>query len=434
MFVDTVRIFVQGGDGGHGAVAWRREKYVPSGGPAGGDGGRGGSVILQADEGLATLIDFTYRPRYQAQAGQRGQRARRHGKDADDFIIKVPVGTQVYDDDGQILADLTQHGQRWVAARGGYGGRGNARFVTSTRQAPAFAEQGEAGDKRWLRLELKLLADVGLVGYPNVGKSTLISVVSAAKPKVADYPFTTLTPNLGVVSMGPGHSFVIADIPGIIEGAHEGVGLGHDFLRHIERTSVLVHVVDASGREGRHPVDDLRIITNELEQYRTNLLQRPHIIAANMIDLPDTEQYMDDIKQYGEQHDVPVYPISAITQQGVKELLRAVWNKVQEQKEIAVKERAEEPVVYDETKRVAAEKTRGPGIEEFTVEQHDGEFVVIGEGLYRYLQRLDLKNEAAIEYLQGLFRDIGVYNALRQAGAQDGDIVRIAELEFEFIN
>src|SRR5690606_21869416 len=276
VFLDTARIYVKGGDGGHGAVSFRREKYVPAGGPDGGDGGRGGDVILEVDEGLWTLMDFKYRVHYKAENGRNGEGANRYGRDGADLIIKVPPGTAVKDEaTGEYLADLTEPGQRVVVARGGRGGRGNAQFKTSVRQAHRFADKGEPGEERWLSLELRVLAVVGLVGMANAGKSTLLSRVSAARPNIAPYPFTTLTPNLGVVSLGIGQSFVVADIPGLVEGAHAGVGLGHDFLRHVERTRVLIHVVDVSGLEGRDPVDDFRVINEELRLYRPELAEKP---------------------------------------------------------------------------------------------------------------------------------------------------------------
>ena len=364
MFVDQARIFVQAGAGGNGVVSWRREKYVPQGGPDGGDGGRGGSVFLEATGDLTTLIDFRYQPRYKAERGGHGQGGKRHGKNGEDRVIKVPVGTQVFDDEtGELLVDLVEPGQRWLAARGGRGGRGNARFVTPQRQAPAFAEKGESGEERWLRLELKLLADVGLVGYPNAGKSTLISVISAARPKIADYPFTTLVPNLGVVSIEEGKSFVVADIPGLIEGAHAGVGLGHDFLRHVERTQVLAHIVDASGREGRSPVDDLRVIDRELEAYGAGLSERPQIIVANKMDLPEARENLPAIEAYGAERGREVIPISAVTGEGVRKLVFALWQEVEKARGIAAKEREQQAAEVQHTFRAAAdrpERRRGP--------------------------------------------------------------------------
>lgn len=440
MFVDRVRIFVKAGDGGRGAVAWRREKYVAAGGPDGGDGGKGGSVILEATPDLSTLIDFRYRPHYQAERGADGEGGKRHGRNGEDLVLRVPLGTQVYDEDGQMLADLVEQDQRWVAVAGGRGGRGNARFATSTRQAPAFAEKGEPGRELALQLELKLLADVGLVGFPNVGKSTLISAVSAAKPKIADYHFTTLIPNLGVVSISPGESFVMADIPGIIEGAHEGAGLGHEFLRHIERTSVLILVVDASGREGRDPTEDLRAVENELARYSDELSGRPRLIAANMMDLPDAEDNLPAIQAYATERGIPLYPISAATGQGTQELVYGAWAYVKEARARAAEQlekakQTDEHPVYGLADGKAPQRTRRRSdLKDYRIERDGETYVVVGEGLERYMQRLDFENEAAIRYLQRLFGQLGIYDALRRAGAGDGDTVRIAELEFDFVD
>lgn len=439
MFVDSVKIFVKAGDGGRGAVAWRREKYVPSGGPDGGDGGRGGSVILEATTDLSTLIDFRYRPHYQAERGRDGEGSKRHGRGGEDLVLRVPRGTQVYSEDGELLADLVEDGDRWLAARGGRGGRGNARFATPTRQAPAFAEKGEPGEERWLRLELKLLADVGLVGFPNVGKSTLISVVSAAKPKIADYHFTTLVPNLGVVSLAPGESFVMADIPGIIEGAHEGAGLGHAFLRHIERTSVLILVVDASGREGRHPVSDLNILERELEQYNPDLAKRPRLLAANMMDLPDAHEHLPDIREWADERGIPVYPVSAATGEGTKKLIYAAWELVVEVKRAREEEEAQPADgpgrVYGlQDGKAHGRRRRRYDLRKYEVVRYEEGYVVQGEDLERYMNRFDFENEAALRHLERLFDRLGIYDALREAGVQDGDTVRIGGLEFEFID
>ncbi len=438
MFVDQARIFVQAGAGGNGVVSWRREKYVPQGGPDGGDGGRGGSVFLEATGDLTTLIDFRYQPRYKAERGGHGQGGKRHGKNGEDRVIKVPVGTQVFDDEtGELLVDLVEPGQRWLAARGGRGGRGNARFVTPQRQAPAFAEKGESGEERWLRLELKLLADVGLVGYPNAGKSTLISVISAARPKIADYPFTTLVPNLGVVSIEEGKSFVVADIPGLIEGAHAGVGLGHDFLRHVERTQVLAHIVDASGREGRSPVDDLRVIDRELEAYGAGLSERPQIIVANKMDLPEARENLPAIEAYGAERGREVIPISAVTGEGVRKLVFALWQEVEKARGIAAKEREQQAAEVQHTFRAAAdrpERRRGPRLDEFEIRVEADGFVVEGEGIRNLLERLDFNHEGSLRYFQSLMARIGLNEALRRKGASHGDLVRIYDFEFEFMD
>src|SRR5690606_10697756 len=306
---------------GNGCASFRREKYVPAGGPDGGDGGKGGDVIFEVDQGLSTLIDFTRRTHFIAERGQHGQGSNKHGRNGEDLVVRVPPGTQVKDDEGRLLADLVAPGQRWVAARGGRGGRGNARFKSPTRRAPAFFEKGEPGEERWLRLELKLLADVGLVGYPNAGKSTFIAAVSKARPKIADYPFTTLTPNLGVVSLGPGESFVVADIPGLIEGAHRGVGLGHEFLRHIERTRVLLYVIDASGLEGRDPCDDLRVLGRERSLYQPELAQRPSLVFANKMDLAEARAHVDRLKEVAAEMGAAFYSGSAATGEGLRDVL-----------------------------------------------------------------------------------------------------------------
>src|SRR5690606_19376117 len=295
----------------------------------GGDGGRGGDVIFEVDEGLSTLIDFTRRIHFKAERGEHGQGSNRHGKSGKDLVIRVPPGTQVKDDEGRLLVDLVRPGQRWIAARGGRGGRGNARFKTPTRQAPAFYEKGEPGEERWLRLELKLLADVALVGYPNAGKSTLIAAVSKARPKIADYPFTTLTPNLGVVSVGPGESFVIADVPGLIEGAHRGVGLGHQFLRHVERSRVLLYVIDASGLEGRDPVEDLAVLRRELSLYREELARRPALVFANKTDLAEAAARLGPLKEASDAIGAAFYSGSAATGAGCREVVHALWRTLQ---------------------------------------------------------------------------------------------------------
>jgi GTP-binding protein len=332
MFYDEAKIYVKGGDGGNGCIAFRREKYVPFGGPWGGDGGRGGSVILQADEGLHTLVDFRYQRHYKADRGMHGQGKNKHGKSGEDLIVRLPVGTVVKDAlSGEALADLTAHGQEVVVARGGKGGRGNAHFATSTQQAPYIAEKGEAGEERHLILQLKLLADAGLVGFPNAGKSTLISRVSAARPQIAAYPFTTLNPHLGVVRIENGYSFVMADIPGLIAGAHQGAGLGHRFLRHIERTRLIIYVLDVSGTEGRDPGEDLRILKEEITLYDPTLTSRPQIVAANKIDLPDAAQNLSKLKEsLGNRYEI--FPVSALTGEGLKALTYRVAELIRSQK------------------------------------------------------------------------------------------------------
>lgn len=321
MFVDQVKIYVKGGDGGNGMVAFRREKFVPKGGPAGGDGGKGADVIFQVEEGLRTLMDFRYQRHFKAPRGEHGMSKNQHGRNAKDMIVKVPPGTIVADaNTKEVIADLTEHGQQAVIARGGRGGRGNSRFASPSNPAPELSENGEPGQERDVTLELKVLADVGLVGFPSVGKSTLLSVVSAAKPKIADYHFTTIAPNLGMVETEDNRSFVMADLPGLIEGAHSGIGLGHQFLRHIERTRVIVHVIDMAAIEGRDPYEDYVTINNELQEYNMRLLERPQIIVANKMDMPDAEQNLKVFKEKLEE-DYPIFPVSALTRSGLRELL-----------------------------------------------------------------------------------------------------------------
>jgi GTP-binding protein len=328
LFIDTAKIFIKGGDGGKGIVAFQREKYVPFGGPSGGDGGDGGSVVMLCDRGLRTLVDFRYRTQFKAGRGMHGQGDNKFGKSGDDVVVRVPPGTIIKDaETGDILWELMGDGERVVAAKGGKSGRGNARFATSTNQAPRYSESGKPGEERWIHLELKTLADAGLVGLPNAGKSTLLSRVSAARPKIADYPFTTLEPNLGVVDLGEGKSFVLVDIPGLIEGAHAGKGLGHEFLRHVERTRVLIHLVDASGFEGRDPVEDYRTLRSELALYDPALAERPFIVAANKIDLPESRPNFERLRS-AVAEGVEVFAVSAVTGEGIRELMRAVSRKI----------------------------------------------------------------------------------------------------------
>jgi GTP-binding protein len=328
VFIDEARIKVKAGDGGSGVVAWRREKFVPMGGPAGGDGGQGGSVLLIVDEGLSTLLDFRYRTEYKAPAGERGGGKDMYGRGGEDLRLRVPPGTQVFDDiSGKLLVDLQREGQTYVVARGGRGGRGNIHFATATDRAPRRADPGEPGQERTVRLELKLLADVGLLGFPNVGKSSLISKISAARPKVADYPFTTLVPNLGVVRLSGDRSMVVADVPGLIEGAHQGAGLGHRFLRHLERTRVLIHLLEVNPQldEGRSPLADYAKLRKELELYDPDLAARPEIVALNKVDLADTRKRVSRLRTAFDRRGLPLFPISATTGEGIPELLEAAW-------------------------------------------------------------------------------------------------------------
>ncbi|MED0678933.1 GTPase ObgE [Aneurinibacillus thermoaerophilus] len=426
MFVDSVKVYVKGGDGGNGIVAFRREKYVPQGGPAGGDGGRGGDVVFVVDEGLRTLVDFRYQRHFKAARGENGRPKGQHGAGAEDLVVRVPPGTTVIDDDtGQVIADLTVNGQRAVIAKGGRGGRGNIRFATPVNPAPEIAENGEPGQERYVRLELKVLADVGLVGFPSVGKSTLLSVVSAARPKIAAYHFTTITPNLGVVDIDEERSFVMADLPGLIEGAHEGVGLGHQFLRHVERTRVIVHVIDIAGSEGRDPYEDYIQINEELKLYNKKLEERPQVIAANKMDLPGAEENLREFrKKVGD--DIPIYPISAATKQGVRELMYKVADMLEHTSRIPlIEDVADEgtTVVYK------AEQEQEP----FTVRRENEIFVVEGEKMEKLVKMTNLNSRDSIQRFARMMRNMGVDDALREKGAQNGDIVRIGKFEFEFV-
>ncbi|MGG6431070.1 GTPase ObgE [Anoxybacillus sp. D401a] len=428
MFVDQVKIYVKGGDGGNGMVAFRREKYVPKGGPAGGDGGKGGDVVFVVDEGLRTLMDFRYQRHFKAPRGEHGMSKNQHGKNAEDLIVKVPPGTVVIDDETkEVIADLTEHGQRFVVAKGGRGGRGNTRFATASNPAPEIAENGEPGQERYVTLELKLLADVGLVGFPSVGKSTLLSVVSAAKPKIAAYHFTTIVPNLGVVETEDGRSFVMADLPGLIEGAHQGVGLGHQFLRHIERTRVIVHVIDMAAMEGRDPYEDYLVINEELKQYNLRLTERPQIIVANKMDMPNAEQHLREFKEKLKE-DVPIFPISAVTRQGLRELLFAIADLLETTPEFPLYPQEEEAihrVVYK------LEKEEAPF---HITRDDDGTFILSGEKIEKLFKMTDFSREESVRRFARQLRSLGVDDALRARGAKDGDIVKLLNYEFEFVD
>lgn len=422
MFYDKAKVFVKGGDGGNGAVAFRREKYVPLGGPSGGDGGSGGNVIFVADEGLRTLVDFRYQRHYKADRGEHGQGKGMHGSKAGDLIVRVPVGTVLKEAESEeFIGDMVENGQEIIVAAGGRGGRGNARFATAANKAPRVAEKGEPGAERWITLELKLLADVGLVGFPNAGKSTLISRISAAKPKIADYPFTTLVPNLGMVRMPDGDSFVVADIPGLIEGAHAGAGLGHEFLRHIERTRILVHVVDMAGSEGRDPIEDFKTINKELEAYNPILAKRPQVVAANKMDLPGAEENFSRFKTEITE-DIDMFPISAVTGQGIDPLMFKVA-------ELFKTVGPPEPVVSEEEK-----VTRVVAGERFTVHKDDGVFVIEGKEIERHYAMTDFNNEDAVKRFLRILKLMGVDDELRHQGAQNGDTIRIGNLEFDFVD
>ncbi|HAK9932244.1 TPA: GTPase ObgE [Listeria monocytogenes] len=429
MFVDQVKIYVKAGNGGDGMVAFRREKFVPNGGPAGGDGGKGADVVFVVDEGLRTLVDFRFKRIFKAEHGEHGMSKSMHGRGAEDLVVKVPQGTIVKDiDTGEIIADLVAHGQRAVIAKAGRGGRGNKRFATPANPAPELSENGEPGQERNVQLELKVLADVGLVGFPSVGKSTLLSVVSAARPKIAAYHFTTIVPNLGMVDAGDGRSFVMADLPGLIEGASQGVGLGHQFLRHIERTRVIVHVIDMSGSEGRVPYEDYMAINNELEQYNLRLMERPQIIVANKMDMPDAEENLNEFKTKIAE-DIPVFPISAVTKTGLRELLLAIADKLETTPEFPLNETLEQEdedtVLY---KYVAEEP-------DFEISREpDGTFVLSGAKIERLFTMTNFERDASISRFARQLRAMGVDEALRKRGAKDGDIVRLLDYEFEFMD
>ena len=422
MFVDQVKVYVKAGDGGNGIVAYHREKYVPMGGPAGGDGGDGGDIIFEVDEGLNTLMDFRYQKHFKAPRGEHGKGKGMHGKNAEPLILAVPPGTTVKDlATDEVIADLTEHGQRAVIGRGG---RGNIRFASARNPAPEIAENGEPGIERDIQIELKLIADVGLVGFPSVGKSTLLSVVSAARPKIADYHFTTLQPNLGVVETPDQRSFVLADLPGLIEGAHEGVGLGHQFLRHVERTRVILHVIDMAGSEGRDPFEDFVTINKELEQYDETLLERPQLIVANKMDIPEAK---DNLQLFKEQLDeeYEIIPISTITRDGIRDLLFKVADMLDQiPKNYKPIEEKEERVIYRyEKEEEAFHITRDP----------DGAFVLSGAKIEKLFKMTDFTRDESAQRFARQLRSMGVDQALRERGAVDGDTVRLLDYEFEFM-
>ncbi|EHB62912.1 MULTISPECIES: GTPase ObgE [Paenibacillus] len=430
MFVDKAKVYVKGGDGGDGLIAFRREKYVPEGGPAGGDGGKGGDVIFRVDEGLRTLMDFRYQKHFKAKRGEKGRNKSQHGANAENLIVRIPPGTILMDDDtGEVIGDLTRHGQQVVVARGGRGGRGNIRFATPNNPAPELAENGEEGEERYVVMELKVMADVGLVGFPSVGKSTLLSVVSAAQPKIGAYHFTTITPNLGMVEVGDGRNFVMADLPGLIEGAHEGVGLGHEFLRHVERTRVIIHVVDMAGTEGRDPFEDWEKINDEIRLYNAALMDRPQIVAANKMDMPEAEEnlavFTEKVKAI--RPDIEVMPISSLTRQGIQELLYRTMDILESM--------PEEPTV-EEVTEVAERKVykfKAQNDNSFTITRDNEMYVVHSERIERMLKRMQMNSHDAILKLARTMRHMGVDEELRKRGATEGTIVRIGDFEFEFV-
>lgn len=423
MFIDTVKIFVKSGKGGDGSVSFRREKYIPLGGPDGGDGGRGGDVVLISDPNMTTLLDFAYKRKYVAEDGVNGSGSKCYGKDGEKLYIKVPMGTVVRDiNTNKIMADLSHPDDNFVVAKGGRGGKGNVKFCTPTRQAPNFAEPGMPGEERDIGLELKLLADVGLLGFPNVGKSTLLSVVTKATPKIANYHFTTIKPNLGVVDVKGINSFVIADIPGIIEGAAEGIGLGLDFLRHIERTRLLIHVVDISGVEGRDPFEDFVKINNELRKYSVKLWDRPQIIAANKCDmLYDESKFEDFKKKVGELGYNSVFKISAATSQGLEILMKEAA-KVLSTIPVTELEISEEDKFVPEEKRFT-----------YTISKDDGAFVVQGSFVDRLLESVNVNDPDELRYFHQVLKNKGIMDELVEKGIKDGDTVRLNDFEFEYL-
>ena len=422
MFVDRVKIHVKGGNGGNGMVSFFRAKYITHGGPDGGDGGRGGDVIFVGDESMGTLMDFRYKRMFKAGNGQDGGKRNCFGKDGESVVIKVPVGTVIREaESGKIMADITKHGEEKILIHGGKGGKGNQHFATPTRQAPRYAEPGRVAKEYDVILELKLIADVGLIGFPNVGKSTLLSMVTNANPKIANYHFTTLAPNLGVVEGRYGDSFVLADIPGLVEGASEGVGLGHAFLRHVERTKVFIHVVDAAGVEGDDPVENVRKINQELEAYNPELMKRPQVIAANKTDIPGSEENVERLKEAYEKEGFEVFPISAATNKGLDELLTKVAEILKNYPEDIVFE--EEYEEYDE---VAVDQ------EPFTIEVEDGVYVVRGVGVEKMNGYTNIDTEKGFAFFQRYLKEKGIIEALEEKGIQEGDTVRIYDMEFEF--
>ena len=425
-FIDRTTIKVTAGNGGNGKSAFRREKFVAKGGPSGGDGGRGADVVVVVDNNMNTLLDFRYHRKFQGKNGENGDIKNQYGHNAPPCIVKVPQGTLVKDaDTGEILADLTEIGQEAVIAKGGRGGRGNAKFANSANRAPTFAELGEPGESRNLILELKLLADVGLVGYPSVGKSSLVAAVSAARPEIAEYHFTTITPVLGVVSVGDiddERTFVMADIPGLIDGASEGVGLGHDFLRHVERTKVIVHIVDASGVEGRDPVEDYYKINKELKIYSEKIARRPQILAANKMDLPGAQENFERLKELAEKEGIEIFPISAATRQGTKELIQRVAQVLDEY--------VEEPDV-EEGVKVYDAKEEDP--DKVTITRNDaGDFIVSSKSLDKLVAMTNFGNDEAIRRFQYIWRIKGIDKKLIERGIKEGNTVRIGEMEFEY--
>lgn len=422
MFTDYAKIIIKSGDGGNGAVSFRREKYVAAGGPDGGDGGRGGSIYFIVDPDSNTLVDFRFKKKFKAENGKNGEGARKYGKSGEDLYVKVPIGTLIKDvETGKIIADLSKKGQKELILPGGRGGKGNCHFATSTRQAPRFSQEGEKGIEKEVILELKLLADVGLIGFPNVGKSTFLSRTTSATPKIADYHFTTLEPNLGVVKNEYGDSFVIADIPGIIEGASNGTGLGLQFLRHIERTRLLLHVIDVSGVEGRIPVEDFKTINEELKSYSEKLSQRKQIIVANKIDSMQDETLYNDLEKLAKENNLEIFKISAATGEGLQELLKRTSE--------VLKELPKEELYEIEEKKVYTLEEEQEG---FTIKRENGIFIVDGPAVDRVMRRVNLEDNESMYYFQKCLDSLGVNQKLKEAGVQEGDTVDICGWELEW--
>lgn len=424
MFTDYVKITAKAGNGGNGAISFRREKYVAAGGPDGGDGGKGGDIYFEVDPDSNTLIDFRYKKKFKAENGKNGEGAHKYGKSGDDLYIKVPIGTIIRDaETKKILADLSREGQKELILSGGRGGKGNSHFATSTRQAPRFAQDGENGEEKELVLELKLLADVGLIGFPNVGKSTFLSMTTSATPKIADYHFTTLEPNLGVVKTDYGDSFVIADIPGIIEGASEGTGLGLQFLRHIERTRLLLHVIDVSGSEGRNPVQDFYTINEELKKYSEKLSKRKQIVVANKIDVMQDENLYKDLEKVAKENKMEIFKISAATGQGVSELIK----HVSEVLKTLPKENLIDDIDFTDKKVYTLKED-----DEYTIEREEGKFVIKGEAVERIMRRVNIEDNESLYYFQKSLDNLGVNQKLKEMGIKEGDIVKICDYELEW--
>ena len=422
MFTDYAKIIIKSGDGGNGAVSFRREKYVAAGGPDGGDGGRGGSIYFIVDPDSNTLVDFRFKKKFKAENGKNGEGARKYGRSGEDLYVKVPIGTLIKDaETGKIIADLSHKGQKELILPGGRGGKGNCHFATSTRQAPRFSQDGEKGIEKEVILELKLLADVGLIGFPNVGKSTFLSRTTSATPKIADYHFTTLEPNLGVVKNEYGDSFVIADIPGIIEGASNGTGLGFQFLRHIERTRLLLHVIDVSGIEGRIPVEDFKTINEELKNYSEKLSKRKQIIVANKIDSMQDETLYNDLEQLAKKNNIEIFKISAATGEGIQELLKRASE--------VLKELPKEDLYEVEEKKVYTLEEEEKG---FTINKEDGIYIVDGPAVDRVMRRVNLDDNESMYYFQKCLDSLGVNQKLKEAGVKEGDTVNICGWELEW--